>query len=289
MLENKKSISDVLKPATRRLLFQCAYDGLGFHGWQSQPCGKGVQDYIERAIAAIFPSSMRIAASGRTDAGVHAHAQYFHLDVPQSLKMDAKRWRAALNTHLPPTIRILHVCAVDSDFHARFHALAKTYEYHIDSAAILSPFLLNRCWHLHKPFDVDLFEATLSHYLGRHDLRMFAGRRINEPKPPPPNYFVREIYEASMQREGTHLLLRFRGSGFMYRMVRLLVGASHYVARGGMTLAEHKAMIDSPSLTEKSRYCAPAHGLYLSGVDYPVHLLQMESHGALHDNMTAPK
>jgi len=268
MLEDKIRITDASKPATRRFLFQCAYDGRGFHGWQSQTCGQGVQDYIERAVAAIFPNSERIAASGRTDAGVHAHAQFFHLDVPLKLRMEGGSWCAALNTHLPASIRILNARAVDSDFHARFHARAKTYEYHIESAAIISPFHHNRRWHLHKPFDVDLLEETLSFYLGRHDLRMFAGRRVNEPNPIPENYFVREIYEASMQREGTHLLLRFRGNGFMYRMVRLLVGGAHYVARGGMTLAEHRAMIETPSLTEKSRYCAPAHGLYLAGVDY---------------------
>lgn len=250
-----------------RLLFTCAYDGLPYCGWQSQRGGASVQDTIEEAVARILREPLRISASGRTDAGVHAHAQCFHADVPDTCRMSPDNWRAALNAHLPSSIRILEVQAVDASFHARFSAVGKEYEYLICTSAVLSPFLHERVWHLPHEFDVDLLEQALRCYEGEHDFRRFAANRGNEPENPPADFYLRTIYSATMQREGDLLRLRLHGNGFMYRMVRLLVGTAHQVARGRMSLDALRGMLENPH-GDKTRYCAPAGGLYLWRVFY---------------------
>lgn len=250
-----------------RLLFTCAYDGLPYCGWQSQRGGASVQDTIEEAAARILREPLRISASGRTDAGVHAHAQCFHADVPDTCRMSPDNWRAALNAHLPASIRILEVQAVDTSFHARFSAVGKEYEYLICTSAVLSPFLHERAWHLPHEFDVDLLEQALRCYEGEHDFRRFAANRGNEPENPPADFYLRTIYSATMQREGDLLRLRLHGNGFMYRMVRLLVGTAHQVARGRMSLDALRGMLENPH-GDKTRYCAPAGGLYLRRVFY---------------------
>ena len=250
-----------------RLLFTCAYDGLPYCGWQSQRGGASVQDTIEEAAARILRESLRISASGRTDAGVHAYAQCFHADVPDTCRMRPENWRAALNAHLPASIRILEVQAVDASFHARFSAVGKEYEYLICTSAVLSPFLHERAWHLPHEFDVDLLEQALRCYEGEHDFRRFAANRGNEPENPPADFYLRTIYSATLQREGDLLRLRLHGNGFMYRMVRLLVGTAHQVARGRMSLDALRGMLENPH-GDKTRYCAPAGGLYLRRVFY---------------------
>ena len=250
-----------------RLLFTCAYDGLPYCGWQSQRGGASVQDTIEEAVARILREPLRISASGRTDAGVHAHAQCFHADVPDTCRMSPDNWRAALNAHLPASIRILEVQAVDASFHARFSAVGKEYEYLICTSAVLSPFLHERAWHLPHEFDVDLLEQALRCYEGEHDFRRFAANRGNEPENPPADFYLRTIYSATMQRDGDLLRLRLHGDGFMYRMVRLLVGTAPQVARGRMSLDALRGMLENPH-GDKTRYCAPAGGLYLRRVFY---------------------
>lgn len=250
-----------------RLLFTCAYDGLPYCGWQSQRGGASVQDTIEEAAARILREPLRISASGRTDAGVHAHAQCFHADVPDTCRMSPDNWRAALNAHLPASIRILEVQAVDASFHARFSAVGKEYEYLICTSAVLSPFLHERAWHLPHEFDIDMLEQALRCYEGEHDFRRFAANRGNEPENPPADFYLRTIYSATMQREGDLLRLRLHGNGFMYRMVRLLVGTAHQVARGRMSLDALRGMLENPH-GDKTRYCAPASGLYLRRVFY---------------------
>lgn len=229
----------------------------------------GVQDEVERAFSAVLRAPLRIAASGRTDAGVHAYAQCFHADVPESCRMSPENWRAALNAHLPSSIRILQVQAVAESFHARFSAVGKVYEYCICTAAVLSPFLHNRAWHCPAGVPVEALREALQVYEGTHDFRRFAAKRGNEPEIPPADFYLRTIYEASVSVElgGELLRLRFHGNGFMYRMVRMLVGTAHRVATGKMTPAQLRAMLDSPE-GEKTRFCAPASGLYLQRVLY---------------------
>lgn len=252
-----------------RIHFTCAYDGSPWAGWQSQAGGGTIQDTLESAFAVILRAPLRIAASGRTDAGVHAHEQHFHADVPDTCRMTPVNWLAALNAHLPSSIRIMSAGVAEADFHARFSAVGKVYEYLISTAPVLSPFDYNRVWHCPHGLCVDTLAAALRVYEGEHDFRRFAAKRGNEPAEPPADYFVRTIYSATVQAEqgGALLRLRYHGDGFMYRMVRLLTGTAHKVAAGKMSLAALESMLADP-LGEKTRHCAPAAGLYLHRVFY---------------------
>lgn len=252
-----------------RIHFTCAYDGAAWQGWQSQAGGCTIQDTIENAFCAILRSPLRIAASGRTDAGVHAHEQHFHADIPAACRMSTQNWIAALNAHLPASIRILSAVVAGEGFHARFSALGKVYEYLICTSPVLSPFQHNRVWHCPHGIEVSLLSAALKVYEGEHDFRRFAAKRGNEPAEPPADYFMRTIYSATITEEAdaSILRLRFRGNGFMYRMVRMLVGTAQKVAVGKLSLSELEQMLSSP-LGDKTRHCAPASGLYLTSVDY---------------------
>ncbi|MFI3243503.1 MAG: tRNA pseudouridine(38-40) synthase TruA [Akkermansia sp.] len=251
-----------------RLLFTCSYDGNHFCGWQSQLNGQSAQDCMEQAFETILGQKLRISASGRTDAGVHALAQPFHVDVPDDCKMPLKAWIPALNYRLPPALRVVEVAEVDPRFHARYDAERKTYEYLIELADVCSPFEHGRVWHKPPQFDKELLKLAFASYEGLHDFRMFASRRGNEPDVPPAGYYERHIFSATVQEEGSLLRLRVCGSGFMYRMVRMLVGTAHQVARGKISMADLKAMMDSPDPVLKSRFCAPPQGLYLHSVEY---------------------
>ena len=252
-----------------RILFTCAYDGTPWRGWQSQAGGNTVQDVLEAAFGAILRSPLCISASGRTDAGVHAIAQCFHADIPESCRMSPENWRAALNAHLPGSIRIMQAEAVAEDFHARFNAVGKVYEYCICTAPVLSPFLENRVWHRPMGVDAAAMRGALAVYEGTHDFRRFAARRGNEPENPPEDFYLRTIYSTTVEQEGNgeQLRLRFHGNGFMYRMVRMLVGTAYHVAAGRMSRAALAEMLANP-LGPKTRHCAPPSGLYLTRVFY---------------------
>lgn len=245
----------------------CAYDGSGYRGWQSQAGGGTVQDALESVFASIVKQPLRVVASGRTDAGVHALAQSFHADVPDSCRMDPEAWVRALNARLPGDIRITSARVVEGDFHARFSAKGKIYEYLICRSAVLSPFLRNRVWHLPYSLNAAAFSDALEVYEGNHDFRRFAARRGNEPLLPPDDFYRRTIFSVELREEEEMLRLRFYGDGFMYRMVRMLVGTACQVAQGRMARAELQGMLLKKD-GNKTRFCAPAGGLYLKEVVY---------------------
>ncbi len=250
-----------------RYLFTCAYNGEPWHGWQSQADGNTLQDCIEAAFARILKSPLRICAAGRTDAGVHALAQSFHADVPSACRMSEVDWQAALNSQLPASVRILRVLTVPTTFHARFSALSKEYEYRICCSSVLPPLLAGRVWHCPNRLNMAALRRALQLYCGEHDFRRFAARRGNEPHPVPPGYFTRTIYSATAARHAELISMRFCGSGFLYRMVRMLVGAAVRVASGAQSLSVIDEALCHPE-GAPPRFCAPPGGLYLVRVVY---------------------
>ncbi len=255
-------------PHLSRRLFTCAYDGAPWLGWQSQPCGRTIQDCLETAFARILKSPIRIHAAGRTDAGVHAIAQYFHADIPSVCRMSSDAWLAALNAHLPPSIRITHVQEVPRNFHARFSAISKVYEYHIFCNRILPPLLAGRAWLCPHSLDLPTLREVLNLYCGTHDFRRLSARRGNEPSPIPLGFFTRSIFDASFSLSDDLLSLRFCGNGFLYRMVRILVATAIQTARARYPISAVRDALDTP-LGPPPRFCAPPDGLYLVNISYP--------------------
>lgn len=250
-----------------RLKLTIAYDGRPFGGWQIQPNAPTVQDHVERALAEVAKEPIRLHASGRTDAGVHALGQCAHFDAPGHLTMNPLNWLAALNTKLPATIRVMECGEAPPGFHARFSATSKTYIYDLSTAPVLPPLLAGLAWHLPRQLDPHTLADALALFLGEHDFRAFAAVRGNETTD---TSHTRTLTTASLAPHDQGYRITVTGNGFLYKMVRLLVGSAVTTARGRFHLDDLGALLDQdPSLPRgKAPLCAPPDGLYLRDVSY---------------------
>ena len=244
-----------------RLKLIVAYDGSAFAGWQSQPHRKTVQDELERAIHKISGARVRVHGAGRTDTGVHALAQCAHVDLPDR-RLTAPRWVSALNGVLPATIRVLRCRYVAQNFHARFSAKGKTYRYRIWAGPVLPPLELNRAWHITAPFDLNLLRAAGERFVGKHDFAAFAANRGKQEEST-----VRTIRSIRVRGRSPNISIEITGDGFLYKMVRLMVGAMMRVAFKKADVAEIEANLRK-GRGSGGRFTAPAEGLYLMKVWY---------------------
>ncbi len=253
---------------TMRLKLTIAYDGRPYRGWQSQPGGGTVQDHLHEALAEVAKQPLRLHGSGRTDTGVHAYGQTAHFDPPPGLSMNPFNWVPALNTKLPATVRIMACEEVPADFHSRFSAIGKIYQYDLCTDPVMPPLKAGLAWHLPRLLDADLLAQALRLYIGRHDFHAFAAYRGNET---PEIDWFRTIHRAEVHMLGDGYRVTFAGDGFLYKMVRLLTGAAVHAAQGRLRLEELAELLDQgPALARgKSPLCAPADGLYLREVIYP--------------------
>ncbi|MEY2497610.1 MAG: tRNA pseudouridine38-40 synthase [Verrucomicrobiota bacterium] len=246
-----------------RLKFIVAYDGTTFSGWQSQAGGNAIQDHLERAFEQICSAKVRVHGAGRTDAGVHALAQCAHVDLP-ARRYSPARWVSALNGVLPPAIRIMRCRFVAEKFHARFSAKGKTYRYRIWNAEVLSPFESTRAWHVITPLDLELLVSSARQFRGKHDFASFAANRGT-----PETSTVRVIRAMRVRRAGACVTIEVDGDGFLYKMVRMMVGALVQIAAGKSSPDEIKARLKSPRrMISRARVAAPAHGLFLVRARY---------------------
>jgi tRNA pseudouridine38-40 synthase len=247
----------------QRLKLTIAYDGAPFAGWQSQANGNAVQDHLERALQSVSGCELRVHGAGRTDAGVHALAQVAHVDLP-ARTLSGEQWPQALNASLPPTIRVLRASYVSSTFHARYSAKGKLYRYRISNDRILPPLELGRCWHVPQPLNVSTMQQAAQSFLGTHDFASFAANRGKQEK-----NTTRTIERVNIRASGKLIVLEFTGDGFLYKMVRLMVGALVRIALSRASAAEISQRLANPQQTNPAaRAVAPAEGLYLVRVRY---------------------
>jgi tRNA pseudouridine38-40 synthase len=246
-----------------RLRFTVAYDGASFAGWQSQRNGNTIQDRLEAAFASITRKAVRVHGAGRTDAGVHALAQVAHVDIP-SAAIPAGKWPEAVNTALPPTIRVMGCRYVSDSFHARFSATGKLYRYRVWNAPVLPPLEYGRAWHLHGALDFIAMREHVNLFIGTHDFAGFAANRGHAEADT-----VRTIDDVKCTRRGACITLKFSGNGFLYKMVRLMVGALVEQGRGRAPANEIPERLAHPEqFRARGRFVAPAAGLYLVRVRY---------------------
>jgi tRNA pseudouridine38-40 synthase len=246
---------------SQRLKLTVAYDGAAFAGWQSQTHRNSVQDNLEHAFRKISGTHIRVHGAGRTDAGVHALAQSAHVDLPDG-QLSTRRWSNALNALLPPAIRILRCQYVPQNFHARFSATGKLYRYRIWAAPILPPLEFGRAWHISSPLDVVLLKSAGEKFVGTHDFGAFAANRGKEEE-----NTTRTIWSVRIRRSGPRVTMEVAGDGFLYKMVRLMVGAMTRAALNKMTVNEIGLQLRS-GRADGPRFVAPAEGLYLVRIWY---------------------
>jgi tRNA pseudouridine38-40 synthase len=234
-----------------------SYDGAAYGGWQLQPNATTVQQRIEQALAKITGHAVRIHGSGRTDAGVHARAQVAHASLATSLNVPVLF--RALNANLPDDIRVVRVQEVDEKFHAQYSAKKKEYRYQIDCGEIADPFLRRYAWHHPRPLDVAAMRRAARLLKGRRDFTALSAKSERSP--------VRTISKLSITRHGDVLTIAVAADGFLYKMVRSIVGALVKAGEGRLTAAELQKLVASKQRTPLIE-TAPAHGLFLWRVWY---------------------
>ena len=254
----------------RRFRLDLAYDGRPFEGWQSQVGGNTIQDFLLVALQKTCPTIATVQGSGRTDAGVSAENQVAHFDAPGDWKMGPEEWLKALNSHLPPTIRIFGCSDADNDFHARFSATGKIYRYRIFTGPVLPPLKHGLIWHQPRFRDsgkIQSFSEAVKLFEGTHDFRSFSANR-NDGNDQTRDA-VRTISTVDLsESDAETLTLTFEGNGFLYKMVRFLVGTGVAHANGKISLEKIEVLLDGKKPTEKAPLCAPADGLILAKVRY---------------------
>ena len=248
-------------PESRRLKLIISYDGRDFAGWQSQRQGNTIQDNLEAAFERICGQRLIVTGSGRTDSGVHALGQCAHVDVP-AVQFLADRWLKALNGVLPQTIRILRARFVSKSFHARFSARGQVYRYRIIDGLVRPPLEIGRAWHIAASLDRDLLGRAAAILRGRHDFAAFAANRGKKERST-----MRTIEYARVTGRSGLIEVEFSADGFLYKMVRLMVGSIVRCALGKESLQSIELRLERPSRAA-NRFVAPAGGLYLVRVRY---------------------
>jgi tRNA pseudouridine38-40 synthase len=239
----------------------CAYDGTAFDGWQSQRSGNAVQDFLQKRLGEIFGQPISVVGSGRTDAGVHAIGQVFHFDAPhwchgEGALLRAIRWR------LPRSIMPWKVVAVGGEFHARFSATGKRYAYAM-ARGFGDPFSQRYRWSLGaEKLHLDSMAAAAEKFIGTHDFANFSNRSANENT-------VRTLRRSEIVVDGDAIAYVTEGDGYLYRMVRRIVGALVAVGRAKVPVELLGELLCGPAVAQ-SRYLqtAPPEGLFLDRVFY---------------------
>ncbi|MCA5013820.1 MULTISPECIES: tRNA pseudouridine(38-40) synthase TruA [unclassified Enterococcus] len=239
-----------------------AYDGTNFNGFQIQPDKRTVQGEFENTLRRINNGkTITIFGSGRTDAGVHAEGQVIHFDYDQT--RDLEKMRYALDTQTPKDIAVKSVEIVPEDFHARYHVVEKTYCFRVDIGKPRSPFKRFYATHFMYPVDVNKIRRALPDLLGTHDFTSFcaSGTEIEDK--------VRTIYEANLEvnEAENELIFTFRGDGFLYKMIRILVGTLLKMGSGRID----ETTIPQILAAKDRNFAGPTanpEGLYLMEVKY---------------------
>jgi tRNA pseudouridine38-40 synthase len=246
----------------RRIRMTVSYDGTEFHGWQVQPGLATIQSVLETVLAEIEGAPVKVAGSGRTDAGVHALAQVAGFTLVNPIPVD--NLRKALNRLLPHDIRVLEVAEAAADFHPRYQAQAKTYEYRIHRTEICPPFEHRYVYHYPYPLNEERIFALAPLFEGEHDFSAFAA---SDDKDELGHSKVRRVFHSRASRRGDLLIYNVRGSGFLKHMVRNIVGVLLEAGKENLTSADIEKRFDPTSAIPPGP-SVPARGLFLVSVEY---------------------
>jgi tRNA pseudouridine38-40 synthase len=242
-----------------RIALGLEYAGQAFTGWQSQVDGRGAQDLLERALAAIAGTSIRTIAAGRTDAGVHATMQVVHFDT--AVERPDTAWVRGVNSHLPPDIAVLWAHPVAEDFHARFAATARHYTYWLLGREVRPALLAGRVGWYHRPLDVAAMREAARALAGTHDFSAFRAAECQAKSP------VKTLSTIELAASGDFVRFDFFANAFLHHMIRNIVGALVYVGAGKEPVPWIAEILAARDRTHAAPTFAP-DGLYLTGVDY---------------------
>jgi tRNA pseudouridine38-40 synthase len=244
----------------RTIKLTIAYDGTGYVGWQRQANGESIQGLIEEALSKIDNRAVTLHGAGRTDAGVHALAQVASARI--ACAHDPGRLLRALNANLPPAVRVFDVAVMPDEFHARFSATGKTYEYRIWNGAVVPPMLRLYNWHVPQRLDLALLRRASEAIAGEHDFGAFKGSRgVTHSS-------LRRMHVARWREAGDgSLVFEIAGNGFLRYMVRSLTGTLVEIGHGRRDPDDIARLLASGDRSAAGR-TAPPEGLFLVKVEY---------------------
>jgi tRNA pseudouridine38-40 synthase len=242
-----------------RIALGVEYDGAPYCGWQSQTNACGVQDFVEMAITKIAEHPIRIHAAGRTDTGVHAMMQIIHFDA-DVIRPDTA-WVRGVNAFLPSSIRVLWAKVVDDEFHARFSASQRSYQYLLVNQSIAPAINASKAGWYHLQLNVSLMLQGIAYLQGEHDFSAFRASECQASSP------VRMLNVASIKAHGKCIVFNFSANAFLQHQVRNMVGALIYVGNGKYPPEFIKDLLEQKNRTLSPPTFSP-NGLYLVGVDY---------------------
>ena len=241
------------------MLLTIAYDGTDYHGWQIQKNAVTVQEVLCQAVSKMLGKPTDVVGTSRTDAGVHAREFTCHLECDGNIPTTA--FVRGLNSLLPSDIAVLDCKEIPNDFHARYNAKGKTYRYYIYNSNKKEPFKMRYAWQIERPLDIDKMNKFANEILGTHDFYGFSSsKRTVEDT-------VRTVSECYFEKEGDFVVLTVSANGFLYNMVRIIVGTAVAVSDGKIN-AEDIPEIFNSKLREDAGITAPPQGLFLEKVHY---------------------
>lgn len=243
----------------RNLLVTLSYDGSYYHGWQIQKNAVTVQEVFQKALEKVLCENTDIKGCSRTDSGVHANMYCVSFKTEKSIPCE--NMVRALNTYLPKNIAVTSCKEVSDDFHARYSVKSKRYVYRIYNGKIRNPFLEKYAFHYRYPIDEKYLNNEAQAFLGTHDFSGFCSANSDVENT------VRTVYSFSVERSGDDVFFTVEADGFLYNMVRIMIGTLLFISEGKIKSGELSSVIDS-----KKRFAAgktaPPQGLYLDFVNY---------------------
>lgn len=242
-----------------RYLIAFSYDGGSFHGYQIQPNATTVQSVLQDKLSLLLGSPLEIVGSSRTDTGVHAHEQFAHFDLPVG-KSVKENWVFRLNRMLPESLAVQGIYQVADDFHARFAALSRTYEYRI--SPLKSPFNSQYAYSFSVDLDVEAMNKATALFFQHTDYQCFSKVKTDVTT------FNCTILRAEWSIRGEELIFTIQGNRFLRGMVRAVVGTLLEVGQGRLSNKQLQEILDSKDRCKAGR-AVPAHGLHLLKVEYP--------------------
>ena len=243
----------------RNLLLEISYDGSRYHGWQVQKNAVTVQEVFQNAVEKLFGERLDIKGCSRTDSGVHANSYFVSFKTDKNIENE--KVVMALNTYLPKDIAVRSCREVEEDFHPRYSAVSKEYIYKLYNGKIRDPFLNHYAFHYRYPINTEYLNEEAQAYLGAHDYRGFCSSRSDVEDT------VRTVRNFEVFREGDTVYFKVEADGFLYNMVRIMVGTLLFVSEGKIKRGELASVIESMDRSRAGK-TAPPQGLYLNKVNY---------------------
>lgn len=243
----------------RKLLFTISYDGTAYHGWQVQKNALTVQEVFQNAVEKVFGKRLDVKGCSRTDSGVHANMYCLTLDTDMDISCEGAV--LAINTYLPKDIAVLSCSEADTSFHPRYSCKSKEYIYKIYNGKIRNPFFEKYSYHYRYDLDAEYLNEQAKLFLGTHDFSGFCSVKSDVEDT------VRTIYSADVERQGDMVIFRVEADGFLYNMVRIMVGTLLFINEGKIKEGELSDVINSKD-RKRAGKTAPPQGLYLNKVNY---------------------